>query len=232
MIWFTSDFHFGHNREFLYGPRGFRSAEESAEKTIKNYNSLVEPDDTVYILGDCMLNDSSFGIECLHSLKGHKHLIIGNHDTDNKIELFKKEWIFESIQYGERLRYGKFSFWLSHYPMKMGIHKPRHPVWNLSGHQHNEIAIHLEDCIYNVVLNAHDNYPVNIEQIVEDIQDAYSKLLKARSCETCIYNIDTETALQMQAEHGYSDQEMYNMVGCSIKIDHHGKYTCPSWAEE
>lgn len=173
MIWFTSDFHFGHEKDFLWAPRGFQSWQEAGLITVQNYNSVVAPEDTVYILGDCMLNHEDFGLNCLHQLNGTKHLIIGNHDTDNKIEVFKHEGIFESIQFGTRIRYGKFSFWLSHFPMAMGIHKPRHPVWNLSGHVHDNVKMHFDCCCYNVVLNAHNNFPVNIDTVVDDIRQEY-----------------------------------------------------------
>ena len=29
MIYFTSDTHFGHDREFIYGPRGFKNLHDS-----------------------------------------------------------------------------------------------------------------------------------------------------------------------------------------------------------
>lgn len=36
MIYLTSDLHFGHNKEFLYKPRGFNSIEAHDEQIIKN----------------------------------------------------------------------------------------------------------------------------------------------------------------------------------------------------
>ena len=30
-IWFTSDLHFCHDRDFIYGPRGFKSVQEMNE---------------------------------------------------------------------------------------------------------------------------------------------------------------------------------------------------------
>ena len=176
MIWFTSDFHFGHEKEFLWGPRGYSNWAEASESVVNNYNSVVSYDDTVYILGDCMLSHPEFGISCLKRLNGNKHLIVGNHDTDEKIKRFYEEEVFKSIEYGGRLRYGKYSFWMSHFPMEMGVHKSKHPVWNLSGHTHSNVKIRLDGCIYNVCLNAHKNFPVNIETIVEDIEREVKKL--------------------------------------------------------
>ena len=42
-IFASSDLHFGHDREFLWGPRGFRSSIEHDEAIIANWNSVVEP---------------------------------------------------------------------------------------------------------------------------------------------------------------------------------------------
>ena len=170
MIWLTSDFHFGHEKEFIWAPRGFGSWIEAAHKIIQNYNSVINYDDTVYILGDCMLKDNKFGLTCLRQLKGNKYLAYGNHDTDDRIEIYKDAKIFEDIQMGYRFKEQGISFWATHYPMKMGNYHERHPVWNLSGHTHKPDIINKEDCIYNVALDAHNNYPVSLEQIINDIK--------------------------------------------------------------
>ena len=51
-IWITSDLHFSHERDFVYGPRGFKSAQEMNETIISVWNRLIKPDDDVYVLGD------------------------------------------------------------------------------------------------------------------------------------------------------------------------------------
>ena len=84
-IWFTSDTHFGHKKEFLFGPRGFTSSEEHDAAIIEKWNSMIDPCDEVYHLGDIMLGDNEYGIKCLEQLNGRIHIIIGNHDTDTRI---------------------------------------------------------------------------------------------------------------------------------------------------
>ena len=74
-FWFTSDLHFGHNKEFLYKPRGFENIVDHDETIIKNWNELVAPNDTIFILGDLMLNDNNYGMNCLKQLNGYKHII-------------------------------------------------------------------------------------------------------------------------------------------------------------
>ena len=83
-IFVSSDLHFGHDREFLWGPRGFRSSIEHDEAIIANWNSVVEPEDIVYVLGDLMLGDNEYGKSCVERLNGTIRLIRGNHDTDRR----------------------------------------------------------------------------------------------------------------------------------------------------
>ena len=51
-IWFTSDTHFFHNNIIDYCKRPFVNAEEMNEYIIKQWNSVVKPQDEVYHLGD------------------------------------------------------------------------------------------------------------------------------------------------------------------------------------
>ena len=82
-IFVTSDTHFGHDREFLFSPRGFTSIQEHDAAVIANWNSVVGPDDVVYHLGDVMLGDNAYGITCLKLLNGNIKIIPGNHDINN-----------------------------------------------------------------------------------------------------------------------------------------------------
>lgn len=62
MEWFSSDLHFGHNKDFIYQARGFNSIEEHDKAIVDNWNSIVDEDDDVYLLGDLMLNSDDAGI--------------------------------------------------------------------------------------------------------------------------------------------------------------------------
>ena len=75
-IWFTSDLHLGHDREFIYKPRGFNSVYEMNEAIIANWNKVVQPEDDIYLLGDVMLGNNEAGIKLLKNLKGSIHIIL------------------------------------------------------------------------------------------------------------------------------------------------------------
>ena len=67
-IWLTSDLHLGHDREFIWGPRGFKSVWENDAAIIKNWNDMVDAKDEVYLLGDVMLGNNEAGIKKLKNL--------------------------------------------------------------------------------------------------------------------------------------------------------------------
>lgn len=182
MIFFTSDWHIGHNKTFLYSPRGFQSIEEHDEAIITNCNKIVKPDDELWILGDLALGDKYEWDKWISALEcNNVHFIIGNHDTNNKINYYIDHGLINE-GYASVMKYSKrLSFYLSHYPTLTGnFDFDDHPVWNLSGHTHSKAKFpegRYDAPIYNVALDAHDNYPVSIEQIVTDIRWYYKYIL-------------------------------------------------------
>jgi calcineurin-like phosphoesterase family protein len=93
-IYFTSDLHIGHDKDFIYKPRGFNDVFEMDNAIIKNFNEVLKYDDTLYILGDIVMGGEQFHKEwnrVLNSLPcAEVYYIIGNHDTENKCEYYDK----------------------------------------------------------------------------------------------------------------------------------------------
>jgi calcineurin-like phosphoesterase family protein len=84
-IYFIADTHFGHKNIIKYENRPFPDVLTMDAKLIENWNAIVNDDDTVYILGDFTLKYNFDIVQNLcHSLKGHKILIRGNHDSLTK----------------------------------------------------------------------------------------------------------------------------------------------------
>ena len=100
----------------MYGPRGFGSIEEADRTGVENWNRTVSDEDTVYVLGDIMLNDNENGLRCWNQLKGNKFVIIGNHDSDVRIRLLGGCSNTTILGYADIIKYEGFSFYLSHYP--------------------------------------------------------------------------------------------------------------------
>lgn len=80
MRWFISDPHFGHAKVIEYSGRPFKSVEEMDNVMIAKWNNVVGDDDDVFVLGDFGLSSVDYLTDVLHSLKGNKVLIRGNHD--------------------------------------------------------------------------------------------------------------------------------------------------------
>lgn len=182
-VFLTSDLHFGHDREFLWGPRGFRSSIEHDEAVIANWNSVVGPEDDVYVLGDLMLGDNEWGRKCVRRLNGRIFLIRGNHDTDHRWYEFYRT-IGDNIFFGgnaEIIHYRKYHFYLSHFPTLTGnlekesLHQM---TLNLHGHTHSKEKFY-EDrpYMYNVALDAHHNTPVLLDDIIEDMKEKVKECL-------------------------------------------------------
>lgn len=174
MIYFTSDLHLMHDKEFLWAPRGFKSIHEMNDAIVNNFNRIVKWDDDLYILGDIMLCNNDAATQLLKLIPGKKHIILGNHDTAARREIYEQLFQTDVIGYADTFKYGKRHFYLSHYPTMTGNYddKGSKAVWNLSGHTHSkEVMQFYPQCIYNVALDAHNCEPVEIEQIIEDIKE-------------------------------------------------------------
>lgn len=173
MIWLSSDLHFCHNKDFIYERRGFHSIQEMDEAIVRNFNEAVAWDDDLYILGDIMLNDNDKGIRLLRQLPGNIHILIGNHDTSNRVELYRQEPRITVEGYATVLKYQKYNFYLCHYPtltanLDDDKSLTKRPLC-LAGHTHSTKLF--EPCgSYNVALDAHENYPVAIDQIIYDLK--------------------------------------------------------------
>ena len=123
-IFFTSDTHFSHKNIIEFCERPFKTTEEMNQKLIENWNNKVGPNDIVYHLGDVMLGDNSYGIECVKRLKGTIYIIPGNHDTTSRMNLYKQLNNVHVLESGipeleaaaAMLKYNKYNFYLSHHP--------------------------------------------------------------------------------------------------------------------
>lgn len=181
MIYFSSDLHFMHNKDFIYEPRGFKSIYEMNETIIKNFHKVVTPEDDLYLLGDIYLGGAvdEEGLKLFHQLPGKLHLIWGNHDTEKRKKdmLIDCVWDTEIIGYAGMLQYKKYHFYLSHFPTittNFDTDKPlRQRTLCLAGHTHSKEKF--EPCgSYNVAVDAHDCYPVSIEEIILDFKNHFS----------------------------------------------------------
>jgi calcineurin-like phosphoesterase family protein len=168
MRWFISDTHFGHEkcwstfkRNDESPLRSFDSTEDMDQTMIRNWNQTVKPEDSVYHLGDYVINRKHMHVG--HQLQGRKRLVRGNHD------IFKTA---EYIGLGFEEIYG---VWVD---PKAGIicsHIPIHPEsikdgWiNVHGHLHHGRVLlpnkQIDKRYVCVSVEMTDYKPVNLEWI-------------------------------------------------------------------
>lgn len=177
-IFLSSDYHFNHDREFIYKTRGYNSVQEMNEGLIYKHNSLVSKDDIVYCLGDLSLGKNlQSNKELIEKLNGRIHIITGNHDTVNCIDMYCSCNNVISIEPAAYLTYGKFHFFLTHYPCftgnmdDMGL---KNRIFNLYGHTHQSSNFYNDIFfMYHCGIDSHNGYPVAIDDIIADIKEKY-----------------------------------------------------------
>lgn len=141
-IFFTSDLHFGHKNVIRYDNRPFANVDEMDEAIITRWNQRVSDADTVYVLGDVSWYNLDRTREYVCRLRGHKHLIVGNHDRIRP----DSPCGFESVREYAKLYPDKNTqLVLSHYPIHF-FDRHHYGAIMLYGHVHNSQE-------WNVTLN-------------------------------------------------------------------------------
>jgi calcineurin-like phosphoesterase family protein len=167
-LWFTSDYHLGHKLILDYCNRPFKTLDEMNKQIIKRHNERVNPEDTVFHIGDFCFksaNDRGNGQNIkydywLSQLNGNIILLQGNHDLHNSVKTKIQSII---------IKIGKEYIEL--------IHDPEHVSGRtniaLVGHVHNNwlikrirIGNSFTDCV-NTGCDAWDFYPTTWEEIMK-----------------------------------------------------------------
>ncbi len=137
-VFFTSDNHFGHEnilKKFCPNTRQGRDVEEMNRLMIAQWQSQVEPSDTVYMLGDVFFCQEEKALNILNQLPGQKVLVYGNHDKviKNSPRIKSK---FASIQDYLELKVCGTNVILFHFPM-YEWNRMHHGSYHLYGHIHS-----------------------------------------------------------------------------------------------
>jgi len=168
-IWFTSDTHFGHDRDFVWGVRGFKNVDEMNKEIIKRWNSVVAKDDIVYHLGDVMLGENERGLYYLKQLKGTIYIALGNHDTSTRADLYRNCYNVADVQLEYRIKAGKRTLILNHYPVITANGEDTRTLC-LYGHTHQTTNFYENrPYMYHVGVDSHNCYPIKLEDVLAEI---------------------------------------------------------------
>jgi len=113
---YTADLHFGHKNAIKFDHRPFPDVEEMDRTLIWLWNDRVSPDDDVWIIGDFCYRSTKDPASYLKQLKGHKHLVIGNHDGIT-LKSQNARGCFESIEQISEIKDGENRIIMCHYPI-------------------------------------------------------------------------------------------------------------------
>lgn len=82
-VYFISDTHFNHDREFVYVVRGFGNVNEHNDVIFAKINETVRPNDILFHLGDFCLNTNEAGFEQLLTRINCQNIyyLWGNHNN-------------------------------------------------------------------------------------------------------------------------------------------------------
>ena len=174
MNYYISDLHILHKNVCGEGNnfdnRPFETMKEMMEYIKYHWNKKITNADDVYILGDMCWKENEEAIQFVSTLKGKKHLILGNHDRC-KDGRYAQQFV-EIVPYKEMKEFinGKqYRLILSHYPIMFWNHQHRLkdnvPVnIHLYGHLHNS----QEEAIYQSFIQALNN-EYHIECIARNV---------------------------------------------------------------
>lgn len=150
MKFFTSDTHYFH-QDLLgdndFAPRPFEDLQTMHELMIKNWNAVVKEGDTVYHLGDVAMHPAYEAgypeiLALLMRLNGQIIFIKGNHDYRTFFKFLEKnnrilsngQPKFQFADVGIIIKFNHHQYYLTHYPMLLGVTKN---IRNLHGHVHH-----------------------------------------------------------------------------------------------
>lgn len=157
MDYFTSDLHFGHSNIIKYCNRPFRDTKEMEEILIRNWNDIVTPEDSVFVLGDVFFCGREHAKDILDRLNGFKYLCRGNHDPNWCAKLPQWLWVKARTQYLDTI-------WLSHYPY--AFTNPDNRI-QLHGHTHGRPSGFKNNV--DVGVDCWDYRPITLDQALDRI---------------------------------------------------------------
>lgn len=171
MIYYTSDLHLFHTNIIRICNRPYASIEEMHKDLIEKWNKKVRDDDQVYILGDLSYKcqDINALYNLLKQLKGHKHLITGNHDNKwlKHIQMKDRADILETIQLYKTISDDGRMVVLFHYPIE-DWDGQYHGSYHLFGHIHNvDNGYRIIPNRFNVGVDVNDFEPKTLDELIE-----------------------------------------------------------------
>lgn len=146
-VWFTADLHLFHSNILWMNKRPFKDCNEMWEYIKSDWNSKVQDEDYVFILGDVLWGSGATALRNMRKeLKGHICIVLGNHDKEKTADgkSGSNYDVFDSCARADMIRIKSARLgidqgvFLSHYPAITWPQKGRGTI-HLHGHVHGDL---------------------------------------------------------------------------------------------
>ena len=157
---FISDTHFGHENILKYDNRPFDTIEEHDQALMDNINSVLQPGDTLWHLGDVAWNQKAYEW-FFDNLKEEVRikLIRGNHDDRGSLPFFPTRDVAQ-------VKVNGYKIFLSHYP-HLSWPCRRYGALHLFGHVHG--TLQGVGRSLDVSANVIGYTPISAEEVIEKL---------------------------------------------------------------
>lgn len=183
---FTADLHIGHTNVIAYCDRPFMSVGQMNAALVAAWNTVVGPDDEVWVLGDLAMGRIEDSLDVASRLVGRKRLLVGNHDKPFR---GLATALYQAA--GFELRHGQIDLQLPggvsvlacHFPYQGDSHdhdryRDHRPVdegaWLLHGHVHERWR--QRGRMINVGVDAWGGYPMTDTHLAQLIDTGENDL--------------------------------------------------------
>lgn len=159
MIYFTSDTHFADEATLRVTGRPFKDTNEMDRALVNNWNGVVKPEDTVYVLGD-------FGaLNYTNYLNGKKILIKGNREYTTPDSELQKYFDFVYVNHVACIYENDQNIFMTHKPVELPNQKLEEGLIQLFGHIHRT-ALYRPYGL-NVGTDVHYYTPISLDEIIK-----------------------------------------------------------------
>lgn len=166
----TSDLHFGHKNIMSFCPvsraRFRNDVNYMNEQMVVEWNTIVQPEDLVYILGDVAFLPAQKAAEYMNRCNGTKILVEGNHDRKALNDPTFRNCFKEVHKYLD-INYGGHKIVMLHYPIAEWDQMHRGAL-HFHGHLHGGVSGMEEYRCRDMGIDATGMIVVEMERAIAD----------------------------------------------------------------
>lgn len=159
MDWMTADWHIDHANIIKFCNRPFNNVKQMNEVIVSNVNSLVQPKDTLYVIGDLAFRGANLrllrdSINC-----NNVFVVPGNHDKVSQLQPY-----FNILPQCRMYKGYGIEIVLCHYAMRVW-NRSHYGVGHLYGHSHGQLPPIPGAASFDVGVDCWNFFPLSIDQV-------------------------------------------------------------------